>query len=218
MTYVKTTWEDRIVEFPNRYLDQNLNQYTFTRNEGTITTAGTPVNASVMNKIETGIYENSVAISNMANIIYPVGSIYLSTVATNPATLFGVGTWVPFGAGRTLVGIDPSQTEFDTVEKTGGEKTNTLTVEQIPSHTHIQNSHTHIQNAHTHPLNVTDQFDPMYGGGGISGVTGSGTNSSSGSTTATNQSAVATNQNTGGGLAHNNLQPYIVTYMWKRTA
>ena len=55
--------------------------------------------------------------------IYPVGSIYINTVNTNPSTFLG-GTWVSFGTGRTLVGVDTSQTEFNTVEKTGGEKIN----------------------------------------------------------------------------------------------
>lgn len=67
--------------------------------------------------------------------MYPVGSIYISTVATNPNTLFGVGTWVAFGTGRTLVGIDTIQTEFDTISKTGGSKllaAHTHTITTIP--------------------------------------------------------------------------------------
>ena len=77
---------------------------------------------------------------------YPVGSIYTSTTNTNPGDIFG-GTWVSFGSGRTLVGVDTTQTEFNTVEKTGGNKSvgytpagtvgNTaLTVAQLPSHNH----------------------------------------------------------------------------------
>lgn len=55
------------------------------------------------------------------DIIYQVGSIYMSVNSTNPTNLFG-GTWVAWGAGRVPVGIDTSQTEFASVEKTGGEK------------------------------------------------------------------------------------------------
>jgi len=55
--------------------------------------------------------------------IYPVGSIYISTVSTNPNTLFGVGTWAAFGTGRVLVGINASDTNFDVVEEVGGTKT-----------------------------------------------------------------------------------------------
>ena len=66
----------------------------------------------------TGIVHNRKV---LADIIYPVGSIYISVNNINPSTYYG-GTWVPFGAGRTLVGIDTSQSEFDSVEKTGGSK------------------------------------------------------------------------------------------------
>jgi len=54
---------------------------------------------------------------------WPVGSIFISVVSTNPGTLLGFGTWTAFGAGRVLVGFDAGQTEFDTAEETGGAKT-----------------------------------------------------------------------------------------------
>lgn len=57
--------------------------------------------------------------------MWPVGSVYISVLNTNPSTLFGFGTWAAFATGRTLVGIDGNQTEFDAVEKTGGAKTGT---------------------------------------------------------------------------------------------
>ena len=54
---------------------------------------------------------------------YPVGSIYMNaTVATNPATLLGFGTWAAFGAGKVPVGLNASDSDFDTVEETGGSK------------------------------------------------------------------------------------------------
>lgn len=55
--------------------------------------------------------------------VYPIGSVYISTVSTNPATLFGVGTWAAFGAGRVLVGLNSGDTDFDAAEETGGAKT-----------------------------------------------------------------------------------------------
>lgn len=182
--------------------------------------------------------------------VYPVGSIYISVVSTNPATLLGVGTWTAFATGRTLVGIDAGQTEFDTVEETGGAKTHTLTESEMPSHTHIQNAHTHTQDAHTHiqdahthiqnAHNHVQRYQATTTGTGSGPTTAPDTSSSNTTnygittadttavnqnttavnqnTTATNQNTTATNQNTGGGSAHNNLQPYIVVYMWKRTA
>lgn len=127
--------------------------------------------------------------------VYPVGSIYINaSVSTNPGTLLGFGTWVAFGAGRVPVGIDATQTEFDTAEETGGAKTHTLSISEIPAHTHNQGSH-----------------DSSAGDGGAYNTefirdhsdTANGPNVESSST--------------GGGGAHNNLQPYIVVYMWKRT-
>jgi microcystin-dependent protein len=137
--------------------------------------------------------------------------------------------------GRVAVGLDSSQTEFDTLGETGGAKTHTLTTAQMPSHTHIQNSHTHIQDAHNHALNgwVFNGANPGAIGAryGIAfqfntGGTFSNTGNVGGevpwynnATTATNQATTATNQNTGGGEAHNNLQPYIVlNYIIKATA
>lgn len=121
---------------------------------------------------------------------FPVGSIYIAAVATNPATLLGYGTWAAFGTGRVLVGIDAGQTEFDTLEETGGAKTHTLATGEIPAHTHVV--------------------------GRSDGLGTSGTRWRSGA----NASALpdGATESTGGGGAHNNLQPYIVVHMWKRTA
>lgn len=124
--------------------------------------------------------------------IYPVGSIYmsatLSTVAQVEAALGG--TWVVWGAGRVPVGVDTSQTEFNTVEKTGGEKTHKLTVSEMPSH------------KHSLPYRTG-------GGGGSTWYTDPGTADGYDSSKA---------QSAGGDQAHNNLQPYITCYMYKRTA
>jgi len=144
-------------------------------------------------------------ITAVIGTIYPVGTIYTSVVSTNPNTLFGIGTWVAFGTGRVMVGIDAGQTEFDTVEETGGAKTHTLQVSEMPSHTHTQNSHTHS----IFPGTSTQHADDSGFGTFMQPPTQAG--GTTGSTT-------ATNQNTGGGGSHNNLQPYIVVYMWKRTA
>jgi hypothetical protein len=131
--------------------------------------------------------------TDMVNLVYPVGSIYVSTVSTNPGTLFGTGTWAAFGAGRALVGLDAGQTEFDTVEETGGAKTHTLVEAEMPAHVHNQ---TRLPTATGGVVGFTVDTSMS----GTPGVTGVDTGSK------------------GGGGAHNNLQPYIVVYMWKRTA
>jgi hypothetical protein len=75
------------------------------------------------------------------NLIYPVGSIYLSVVSTNPGTWLPGTTWALWGSGRVPVGVDTYQTEFNAVEKAGGAKTHTLTREQLPSHSHTIKCH-----------------------------------------------------------------------------
>ena len=122
------------------------------------------------------------------NLVYPVGSIYTNmAVATNPATLLGMGTWVAYATGRVLVGKAGSGT-FDTLNEELGAETHSLTIAELPSHTHVVNSFMRTNN------------------GSNTGGAGSGGNE--------NRSAQAT----GGGDAHSNLQPSITVYMWKRTA
>jgi microcystin-dependent protein len=151
---------------------------------------------------------------------FPVGSVFIAVVATDPAMLLGYGTWEAFGAGRVLVGHNAGDVDFNAAEKTGGAKTHTLTTAEMPSHTHTQDAHTHVQNAHTHVQGVNSTAT-----GGLSGYTAdTSTNTrvdsgySTAATTAVNQNATAVNQNTGGGSAHNNLQPFITVFMWKRVS
>ena len=135
--------------------------------------------------------------------MYPIGSIYFSAVGTNPSELFGFGTWQAWGAGRVPVGVDASQTEFNAVEKTGGEKAHALTINEMPSHTH-EISYRPIGDP------SDDPFALFKSEGGITGTYNSpGTELS--------QDALEAKA-AGGGQAHNNLQPYITCYMWKRTA
>lgn len=129
-------------------------------------------------------------VDNRLFAAYPIGSVYMNASnGTNPATLMGFGTWVAFGAGRVPVGIDATQTEFDTAEETGGAKNHTLTTAQLPSHRHFLG-----KNGST-----TYTGNPRMAG-------------------LSNNGSTVYSEYTGGGQAHNNLQPYIVVYMWKRTA
>lgn len=152
---------------------------------------------------------------HVANTMYPVGSIYISVNNTNPSTYFG-GTWVAFGTGKTLVGIDTSQTEFNTVEKTGGEKTHTLSEAEMPAHSHSGTTDGNGNHAHQ----VGGDWDVSPGGNYTSvhnaGYPGNSTNPWT-STNGWHDHTFTTNSK-GSGSAHNNLQPYIIVYMWKRTA
>lgn len=129
--------------------------------------------------------------------VYPVGALFWSTNNVNPGTYITGTTWQRFGNGKVLVGVDEGDTAFNTVKKEGGAKTHTLIIAEMPSHTHIQNEHSH--EVHTHQANR--------GNGSLSG---------GGSPAAYTPAIAAINQNTGGGAAHNNLQPYITVYIWER--
>lgn len=143
---------------------------------------------------------------------------------TTYATLFGVlSTTYGSGDGSTTfnlpdlkgkvpVGYNSADTNFDALGETGGAATHTLTSAEMPEHTHTQNAHTHTQNAHGHRM----RYDNICASGtAIDGGMSTGTQWKAANTwiensTATNQNTTAVNQNTGGGEAHNNLQPYIV--------
>jgi hypothetical protein len=134
---------------------------------------------------------------------WPVGAIFTATVSTDPSTLLGFGTWAAFGQGRVLVGKNSTGT-FQTAGATGGEETHILTQAEMP--------------AHNHPMDRGRWF----GADSTLGTSGSIYNQTSTTTAYGEQSDGSGSRhvigNTGGGGSHNNLQPYIVVYMWERTA
>jgi hypothetical protein len=127
-------------------------------------------------------WKNWVRIDSVDN--YPVGSIYLSLNGTSPASIYG-GTWTQINE-RFLLGSGGTYA----AGSTGGEATHTLTVEEMPSHTHSINANTN------HGVNH-------------------GYLSSSGYTSA---NYTASTNSTGGSKAHNNMPPYLAVYVWKRIA
>ena len=146
--------------------------------------------------------------------IYPVGSIYISTVSTNPATLFGFGTWEAMPAGRVLLAQGKSDwgTTYN-AGSTGGEATHQLTVGELPSHNHTASTNT--TGAHTHTFTVTGDESGNDSNKPTVGYNNAGTYTTS---SGGNHSHTVTINNTGSNQAHNNLQPYIAVYIWKRTA
>ena len=138
--------------------------------------------------VDTGDLTNNAGFLT-ADDIYPVNSVRILADTADHSTDFGQ-TWVRYGAGRVLVGYDSTQTEFNSIGKTGGEKTHKLTVSEMPSH------------KHSLPYRVG-------GGGGSTWYTDPGT---------AEGYSDSKSEAKGGDQAHNNLQPYIVVSFWRRTA
>lgn len=149
-----------------------------------IYTGGTDLNAQTFNDMQNNIEQ-------AINSIYPVGSIIIRDDAEDMSKFLGF-TWEKVFAGRVLVGFDTSQTEFNTIGKTGGEKTHTLTIDEMPKHKHTVSGRT----------------------GSDSWEIGDIAMRAAGS----NPPGKADTNEQGQGLAHNNLQPYQVVAYWKRTA
>ena len=138
----------------------------------------------------------------LTNIFYPVGSIYMSaTLATAAAVEAALGgTWVAWGAGRVPVGVDTSQTEFDTAEETGGAKT----------HTHgLSNAHADLLMDASDGIYYREKSVAQWSANYKINATGGG------STSITRGYGTVLGGSTDSG---SNLQPYITCYMYKRTA
>lgn len=122
---------------------------------------------------------------------FPIGSIKITATNENPANSLG-GVWERWGSGRVPIAVDENDADFATAEQTGGEKTHTLTDEEIPSHAH---------NAEL----------PISGESVVGGKNGTNQMATDGTLTVSTDAV-------GGGKAHNNMPPYITCYFWKRTA
>lgn len=130
---------------------------------------------------------------SLLDLLHPVGSIYTSTVSTDPGELFG-GTWEQIKDVFLLAAGDT----YD-AGATGGEATHTLTVYEMPSHRHDWNGYSGL-------ASVTDTATYK--------IPINGTSSWLGQSFA---SSAKGPQSAGGGTAHNNMPPYLVVYAWKRT-
>ena len=169
----------------------------------------------------------------LLELIYPIGSIYMSVNDTNPADFLG-GTWERWGQGRVPVGVDENDTIFKEAEKKDGEKEHRLITSEMPNHRHkgqysATNTYTdHAQTPTDPPSQVilvdqgTREVEVQYNvvKDNVSSTpyhaSGSGpTNDIFYSYKVTSTYGVADD---GGDIPHNNLQPYITCYMWKRTA
>ena len=136
------------------------------------------------------------------DMVYPVGSIYMSVNATSPSTLFG-GTWEQI-RDRFLLAAGNSYSGGDT----GGEATHVLTIEELAKHTHVPDQWTVFTTSGGTPTSgaVTPTGSGIYSD--LHNIRNKGLQNG-------NNGASET---TGGSQPHNNMPPYLAVYMWKRTA
>ena len=135
--------------------------------------------------------------------VFPIGSTYITQTNVNPSTILGIGTWERL-KGKVLVGLDENDTNFNTIGKTGGESTHTLTSDEMPKHYHRINMG---------PTSVT------IGEIGVGGPNSLVSRHNYDTNTAYDYTNGEATSVVGGGSAHNNLQPYeVVGYMWIRRA
>lgn len=132
----------------------------------------------------------------MSNLMYPLGSLYYNAFTDeNPGKLLGVGTWVPFGAGRVIIGAgelhDGVETKKFGNEAVGGKYSHTLSADEMP--------------AHTHDFDFLSQEGP-------------GPDTKHNFKIAQHGTTKYTTKAAGGSKAHNIMQPYIAVSVWKRTA
>lgn len=181
-------------------------------------------------KLNSYILSPAAILQSVGPLLYPIGSIYTnSSDSTNPATLLGFGTWSRFAQGRVLVSQDGGDTDFSGIGATGGSKNETITEAQMPAHFHAvdpPNTNTSTNGNHVHG----SPADPVYTSGGgnqrvyLGGGSGQQLQWSIGGVLAAGNHAHSVNiapfnsGSKGNSQSHNNLQPYVTVYIWRRTA
>lgn len=177
--------------------------------------------------------------SERLNKMHPIGNIYITTVystSTEVSNAIG-GTWEPYGTGRTLIGVNANDSNFNTVNKTGGNASITLTVANLPGHTHSipalsgtaasAGSHKHnflYKNKEYNGFGYSNKtggyINFYYGNAPISGTSSDDSIRTTFASSGAHTHSVTTNASTSGaqgsGTSFTNLPPYITVYMWKR--
>jgi len=187
--------------------------FTGTPSFPTGTTAVTQSSSDSSTKLATTAF-----VQTVLQVLYPVGTVYTNaTSSTNPATLLGFGTWTAFGAGKVMVGLDGSDATFSTVGNTGGSKDAI-----VVSHTHTAStSITDPGHAHNKTWSTPNDFNR---GGFPPGIVWAPDDQSYGyqnvpvDSANTGISASTSITSTGSSATGANLMPYVVVYLWKRTA
>ena len=149
-----------------------------------ITGSNLPMSSSDTTTLKTAI-DAKTTLTAVVNAVYPVGSVYISTASTAPSTLFPGTTWQAI-EDRFLLAAGSAYS----AGATGGEATHTLTIAEMPSHSHTLSFRDSYLNSGSNRKAPADQYNDSY----------------------------MSTSSVGGGQAHNNMPPYIVVYMWKRVS
>ena len=182
------------------------------------------LNGSALTNINASNVSGSGANLTTLTAAYPVGSIYMNILPDNANTLLGFGTWVRFGEGRMLVSQDSGDSDFNTGQETGGAKTHTLSEAQLPEHKHFLFSNYSMNgNAFS---DWARRFNVDTGNGkndsaAVEYYQASGSDDFKYSMAFDRNNAEPTvykSGKVGSGSSVNHMNPYIVVYMWKRTA
>lgn len=149
-------------------------------------------NTTDISNLDTKIDDLSTLVNSFANLFFPINKIVIFNDNDDHSNYLGF-TWERIATGKTLVGIDSSDTDFDTIGKTGGAKTHTITIDEMPEHTHQFEYTTVTGTAGYNTLRADSQ---VYSG----------------------NIQIGNTYPAGGGQPHNNVQPYQVVAYWLRTA
>lgn len=238
-TYETSTTQNQTITYNFKMSSNEEEKTTYiTKNTGTAVLKG-----NVVNNLSTYDWNNAPSIGAVRNYIesgsvvqsqkewlkdlilettHPIGSLEINTSGINPSEYLG-GRWESFGSGRTLVGVDSSDSDFDTAEETGGEKTHTLTTNEIPAHTHGSKSLVGTWANWGEGSGMVSSSANGYKVTGIVSAVGDNNQYGWGTGTGRDQDntslkidATHEHNSVGGSQAHNNLQPYITVYFWKR--
>jgi len=173
------------------------------------TFTGTPVAPTASAATNTTQLATTAFVQAAFQILHPVGSIYINaTNSTNPGTLLGFGTWTAFGQGRVAIGAGTGGGGTYTAGATGGNKDST----GLPSHTHTA---TVTESPHAHNY---DGWSTYLDNGTFPGANAVARGNLTQTTATATTGITVSNSLTGTSVTDTNLQPYVVVYMWQRTA
>lgn len=156
-----------------------------------------------INKVTAGdMNEIKQVVNSLANLFFPIKKVVIFNDNDDHSNYLGF-TWERIASGKMLVGIDSADTDFNTIGKTGGEKEHTLTINEMPAHSHKLQGNTNvvIDESYTYPYLLASAKRGYAIGDSV--VFGDGY-------------TINDTTNTGGGQSHNNMPPYQVVALWQR--